>query len=332
GRSVRRNLPALSAVVNEPPPNPNAIDASALVAHAERIAANYQPDALVYPDKLIPLPILSLLPEREFASVLTVLTVVRVRPGTFILREREPGHSFYVLARGSVEVLAERAGEHVRLSTLSEGSIFGEMALLQTSLRTASVRALSDCDLLEFDCGALGAASQTVDHLSEALNGFARERLLSNVTATSALFRPLDPKQRVDLVRRFVGVEVKPNEPIIREGDPGAGLYVVLRGAVKVTRFGEPRPIAELGPSEVFGEIALLTNDPATATVSASDQGASLLFLSRDYFDRLLAAVPEVRSYFERLSEDRLMDMRLSISEVDADVSANGEIEVEVLL
>jgi signal-transduction protein with cAMP-binding, CBS, and nucleotidyltransferase domain len=188
---------------------------------------------------------------------------------------------------------------------------------------------VTDCDLLEFDCAALGAASATVGHLSDALTGFARERLLSNVTATSALFRPLDAKQRVDLVRRFVSVEAAPGQAIIREGDPGAGLYVVLRGAVAVSRFGEPRALAELGPSEVFGEISLLTHEPASATVAATNQGASLLFLSRDYFERLLAAVPELRGYFERLSEDRLLDLRLSSADVEV---AQDEVEVEVLL
>jgi CRP-like cAMP-binding protein len=328
GRSVRRALPPLTAQLRAAAEPNGPIDAPALIARAEQLSAHYEPGALVYPDKLIPLPLLSLLPEREFASVLDVLQVVRVRPDTFILQEGDPGRSFFVLARGTVEVISERSGQPVRLATLSEGSIFGEMALLSASPRTASVRALTDCDLLEFDCAALGTASETVAHLSDALSGFARERLLSNVTATSALFRPLDAKQRVDLVRRFVSVEMAPKQAVIREGDPGAGLYVVLRGEVSVTRFGDPQPVAQLGPSEVFGEIALLTHEPATATVSAGEQGASLLFLSRDYFERLLAAVPEVRSYFERLSEDRLLDMRLSLAEVDAD----GDEEVDVLL
>jgi CRP-like cAMP-binding protein len=338
GKSVRRALPALTAPVREPlPTTAAAADAAALCAHAERVSASYQGNALLYPDKLMPIPLLSLLPEQEFASVLDALRVVRVQAGTWILREGEPGRSFFVLARGTAQVLAERDGEQTRLAGLWEGSIFGEMALLSASPRTASVQTQTDCDLLEFDCDALGAASATLGHLSEALGGFARERLLSNVTATSALFRPLDTKQRVDLVRRFVSVEAAPDEPVIREGDPGAGLYVVLRGDVEVTRSerGQTQHLARLGPSEVFGEIALVTHEPASATVSAGNQGASLLFLSRDYFERLIAAVPELRSYFERLSEDRLLDLRLSDGEGDADgegAPIDGEIEVEVLL
>jgi hypothetical protein len=146
GRSVRRAMPPLHAALREPAPNAaTAIDPQLLAAQAERISASYQPDMQVYPEKLIPLPLLSLLPEPEFASVLDVLQVVRVRPDAMILREGEPGRSFFVLARGSVEVVADREGRAVRLATLSEGSIFGEMALLSSSprsdrLRSAGVR------------------------------------------------------------------------------------------------------------------------------------------------------------------------------------------------
>ena len=338
GKSTRRALPALTDPLPTPapltPPHSDP-ELAALYVHAERSAANYQAASQLYPEKLMPIPLLSLLPEREFAGVLHALRVVRMPPDTFILREGEPGRSFFVLARGTAEVLADRNGQQTRLATLWEGSIFGEMALLSSSPRAASVRTLSDCDLLEFDCDALGAASATLSHLSEALGGFARERLLSNVTATSALFKPLDAKQRVDLVRRFVGVDIQAADTIIREGDPGAGLYVVLRGEVIVSRNdgSQARVLAQLGPSEVFGEIALLTREPATATVSAGPQGASLLFLSRDYFERLVAAIPEVRTYFERLSEDRLLDLRLSMDSMDAvDLDDPAEVDVEILL
>jgi len=252
-----------------------------------------------------------------------------------IIREGDPGSSFYVLARGTADVRAQRDGREVQLAQLAEGSIFGEMALLSAAPRTASVLAHDDCDLLEFDCAALGDATSTLRDLGRTLESFARERLIHNVFATSALFRPLDPKQRVDLMARFVSVEVGDGDTLIREGDPGQGVYVVLRGEVAVTRSdgSDALELARLGPSEVFGEIALLTREPATATVRAVRAGTTLLFLSRDYFDRLLTAVPELRVYFERLSEDRLMDQRISRTAVDAydlDVLDVDAVDVEI--
>jgi CRP-like cAMP-binding protein len=308
GRGARRTLPALDDVVDENVFRNLPSEQAPLVRYAQQIAERYQTDAVFYPERLLPIPLLSLLPEREFAAALEVVSVVRVRPDTWLLQQGDTGSSFFVLARGNVEVTTDREGETVRLAQLSEGSIFGEMVLLSDAPRTASVRAVSDCDLLEFDQSSLNVASATLQHLGPALQGFARDRLLTNVTLTSPLFRPLDARQRVDLVRRFIGIEVSAGRPIIDEGDEGLGLYVVLRGAVDVTR-GELR-IAQLGPSELFGEISLLQRAPTTASVSASDQGASLLFLHRDYFERLVSAVPELRGYLEHLSASRLTDLR----------------------
>lgn len=328
GRSVRRALPSLSQLLPADfTPELRMPSGATLPEYAQRIASDYTTSELVYPERLMPVPLLSLFPMRDFETLLSVLRVVRTRPDSVILREGDPGTSFFVLARGSVNVRAKREGSDTQLAQLQEGSIFGEMALLSAAPRTASVLSHDDCDLLEFDCAELSHATSTLRNLSDTLEGFARERLIHNVFATSALFKPLDGKQRVDLMRRFVSLEAKHGDALIREGDPGQGVYVVLRGEVAVTRLedGAEVELARLGPSEVFGEISLLTNEPATATVRAAKPGTSLLFLSRDYFERLLSAVPELRAYFERLSEDRLMDQRISRSVIDA----YDEIELE---
>lgn len=317
GRSVRRALPSLSQAlpIDYTPELRRPADV-ALAPYAERIASDYTTSGLVYPERLMPVPLLSLLPTHEFETLLSVLKLVRVRPDSVILREGDPGTSFFVLARGTVDVRAHRGGSETQLAQLPQGSIFGEMALLSAAPRTASVLSHDDCDLLEFDCAALTHATTTLHSLGVTLESFARERLINNVFATSALFKPLDGKQRLDLMRRFVSLEVPPGETLIEEGAPGRGLYVVLRGEVAVSRreVADEVELARLGPSEMFGEISLLTHEPATATVRAARAGASVLFLSRDYFDRLLTAVPELRAYFERLSEDRLMDQRISRS------------------
>ncbi|HKU38201.1 MAG TPA: cyclic nucleotide-binding domain-containing protein [Polyangiales bacterium] len=328
GKSVRRALPSLSQTLPAGfTPAPAVADAAALPAYAEKIASDYTTSELVYPERLMPIPLLSLFATEEFGTLLSALRLVRARPETLILREGEPGTSFFVLARGNAEVRALRAGRETRLATLTEGAIFGEMALLTAAPRTASVLAYDDCDLLEFDCRELVHATSTLQSLGQTLESFARERLINNVFATSALFKPLDGKQRLDLMRRFVSVEAAPGDVLIREGDPGRGLFVVLRGEVEVTR--EDAELARLGPSEVFGEISLLTSEPATATVRAATPGTSVLFLSRDYFERLLQAVPELRAYFERLSEDRLIDQRISLSALEA-YEEPEEFEVEL--
>lgn len=327
GRGTRRTLPSLDELADDAVLARQPRERGALVQHAQHIAARYDRDCVFFPERLLPIPLLSLLPEQDFIQMLSVLRVLRVRPETWILNQGDRGRSFFVLARGTIEVSTEREGELVRLAQLSDGTIFGEMVLFSEAPRTASVRALSDCDLLEFDCERLETAKVTLSHLGQALAGFARERLLTNITLTSPLFRPLDARQRLDLVRRFVTLERAAGDVVIREGDEGLGLYVVLRGAVAVER--HDKEVARLGPSELFGEISLLRRAPTSASVRALDDGAELLFLHRDYFERLLGAFPELRAYFEGLSDARLTDLRSLAPESER--AASDEIEVELL-
>ncbi len=58
---------------------------------------------------------------------------------------------------------------------------------------------------------------------------------------------------------------------LVRQGDPGAGLFVIETGRVRVMRHeeGRARDLAVMGPGEVFGEMALLDEYPRSATVTA---------------------------------------------------------------
>jgi len=64
-----------------------------------------------------------------------------------------------------------------------------------------------------------------------------------------------------------------PGEAIIKEGDPGDGLYLILSGTAQIVR-GAPgdkaKPIASLGPFRSFGEISILIDQPRTASVVAT--------------------------------------------------------------
>ena len=95
-----------------------------------------------------------------------------------------------------------------------------------------------------------------------------------------------------------------------RRGDLGQ-----LTGEVEIVKrdvTGTDVPVATLKSGEVFGEIALLRGTPATATVTAARQ-STVLFLGRDYFERLVEAVPEIRQYFEQLTEDRLVETQIAL-------------------
>lgn len=77
------------------------------------------------------------------------------RDGEVIVRQGEPGNCMYVVQAGQVEVIREGAGREQRYGVISEGSFFGEMALFETEMRSATVRALGDARVLKIDKKAL---------------------------------------------------------------------------------------------------------------------------------------------------------------------------------
>ena len=73
------------------------------------------------------------------------------RPGEVIIRQGDTGDCMYVIQSGRVEVIREHEGAEIRLAVLREGDFFGEMALFETDVRSATVRPLGDVRVLTVD-------------------------------------------------------------------------------------------------------------------------------------------------------------------------------------
>lgn len=73
------------------------------------------------------------------------------RKGDPIVRQGEKGSHMYVLQRGRVEVVQETDGREIRLGVLSQGDVFGEMAIFEHEVRSATIRALEDSRVLTVD-------------------------------------------------------------------------------------------------------------------------------------------------------------------------------------
>jgi NADH dehydrogenase len=109
--------------------------------------------------------------------------------------------------------------------------------------------------------------------------------------------------------RRALGVRreyFEPGQVIFREGDRGDWLYVVTEGEVEVVREGAggATSLRRLGRGECFGEIALVSDRPRSATVRAVS-ASNVLAVDRDAFQALFATLPPLKSFFESLIATR---------------------------
>jgi CRP-like cAMP-binding protein len=332
GRGVRLSLgdqsaplPADLKLTATPPPREELVPIAAQIACTlDGIAA--------YPNVLPPVPLFSELPQDAFAALLAAMRLLRKRPGDAIVEQGDVGVSFYVLARGTVRVhRRDPAGRETELAKLHDGTVFGEMALVSAQPRSATVSAVTDCDVFEFDRDALLAASSGLGVLADALEKFTRDRIIQNLLGTSALFAPLDRQQRLDLVKRFAQSDVAAGGDIIQQGDAGQGLFVLASGEVEVWKdeSGHKIPLATLHAGDVFGEISLVQDSPTTATVTALTN-ASVLFLHRDIFQKLMTVVPAIRDYVENLSDERTMDTRISLTSFELPAAKAPEENVDI--
>jgi len=125
----------------------------------------------------------------------------------------------------------------------------------------------------------------------------------------SHLFKSLDEQGRKRLLDTATTVSFDTGQVVVREGDPGEALYIIKSGAVQVatTRDAQQVPLARLGRGACFGEVALLSGAPRTATVVAVEH-ATLLCFHRQAIEDLLNTYPKVRKLLESVVQGRARD------------------------
>jgi CRP-like cAMP-binding protein len=134
--------------------------------------------------------------------------------------------------------------------------------------------------------------------------GLAAQRAL----AATPLFAGLPREALEALVENLSLVRLERGEHLFREGDPGDALYVIVEGEVSVSNEGPPRvEMSRLGPGSFIGEVALMTDQPRTATVTSITM-AELLRIDRATLSRVLGSHGDMLRAVLRFVRDRLVD------------------------
>lgn len=97
-----------------------------------------------------------------------------------------------------------------------------------------------------------------------------------------SVFKNLNENEIRDIVSFLRLDRFAKGKIILKRGEPGKKLFIIIDGKVEVLGEGGVR-IATLGKGEIFGEMSLLSGDPVTATVKAV-ASAKVLYLNGAYF------------------------------------------------
>jgi CRP-like cAMP-binding protein len=98
-------------------------------------------------------------------------------------------------------------------------------------------------------------------------------------------------------------IDLREGKEMTRQGAPGREFFVLLEGSADVTK--DERKVNTLGPGDFFGEIALVSHEPRTATVTATSPVRALVITERS-FRRLLDDAPRVQHKVMEAMAERL--------------------------
>src|ERR1700733_10737921 len=126
------------------------------------------------------------LPPEEVEALLRCVCRRRLVADETLFRSGDPGDALYVVVRGKVEVLTETEAEPSRtthaIAELGEAQAFGEMALLSGGTRTATVRALTDTELLAIPKQDFDRLIAGDPQLAEAVERISHDRAIRNLS------------------------------------------------------------------------------------------------------------------------------------------------------
>jgi cAMP-dependent protein kinase regulator len=295
-----------AAAAPPPPPLPKPKTDDAQMVSDDDIIID-EVEEVPAPQALPTIPLFSDLPKNAFIQLMEQMKMRSVLPDEVIIKEGDVDDSMFIISSGRVKVTKTTdSGAEVVLASLSDGTFFGEMALLAESPRTASVIAQEETVLFEVSRQVLAEVVKNFPSVHGILMRFYRQRLLSNLMATSPIFKPLSVEQRKSLIEQFKSRELPANEKVMEEGTPGDGLYLLLTGQAEVSKRvdGKRTVLAHLKSGEIFGERSLLTNQPTSASIKTLKKSI-VLKLPKKIFTEIAQAHPQLMQHIAALSNER---------------------------
>lgn len=257
-----------------------------------------------------------------------------------LFRESDEGRDICIVRRGTVHITRRTPVGTQILTTLGFGSLFGEVSYLDGLDRSATAFGVGSGTLFRIPATALSAASAENPDLAVALLWSFWQTLSAKVRAANAqmseLFsvpdRPfrstetsargapveLSEEAKVNLLREqgLSAQELRllakysreehfdADAMIFAEGESGESLYIVVDGGVRISRMvpgmGE-ECLAILERGEVFGEMALIDDQPRSADARAHSNGATVFSISSALLEEVLSMDPDAAVQFLNL-------------------------------
>ena len=218
---------------------------------------------------------------------------VEVSKGEDIIVQGDMGDIFYLIEDGHVDVYIKKKDQNgdlvdTKVHTYSPGNSFGELAIMYNTPRAATCRAQTDCVLWTLDRVSFKAIIVSANmQKRELFQGFLKQ---------IPILESLTEMEIMTLADSLVEERYDDDQKVCCQGDSGDYFYIIKSGSAVCSQTdtnGEEKVVANLKVGDYFGEIALLTNKPRQATVTAHDN-LMVLSIDRATFSRVLGCMDKI--------------------------------------
>ncbi|CAD5124468.1 DgyrCDS12750 [Dimorphilus gyrociliatus] len=218
----------------------------------------------------------------QMQDVLDAMFEKRVDSGQRVIEQGDDGDNFYVIDHGTFDVLVTNEGQERKVHEFVEKGSFGEMALLYNMPRSATVVAKT--------VGSLWAMDRNSFRRIVLKSTYMKRKLYEELLDSVPMLKSLTEYERMSLADALVTKSYNDGDCIIKEGDQADGMYFIEDGKVKVLvdhKGKGPEEVARQSKGKYFGEMALVEQQPRSASVYALGK-VKCAFVDRDSFERLL--------------------------------------------
>ncbi|XP_017341494.1 cAMP-dependent protein kinase type II-beta regulatory subunit isoform X2 [Ictalurus punctatus] len=257
------------------------------------------------------------LDQEQISQVLDAMFEKKVSAGEHIIDQDDDGDNFYVIERGTFDILVKSEGTTRTVGSYDNRGSFGELALMYNTPRAATIVATSP--------GALWCLDRLTFRRIIVKNNAKKRKMYEAFIETLPLLTSLEVSERMKVVDVLSSKVFNDGEQIIAQGDLADCFYIVESGEVRITMKRnrlktdsehEEIDIATCTRGQYFGELALVTNKPRAASAYAVDN-VKCLVMDVQAFERLLGPCMDIMKRNIANYEEQLITLFGSQMEID---------------
>lgn len=233
--------------------------------------------------------------------------VVRsVQEGEFLCRQNQLDTRVFILVIGEMEVSQGEGESRSVLSKLHRGDLFGEISALFKTPRVSDVIATKPSVLLEIPGEVLEKIVTSRSELLDMVLDLYKQRVTDTAIRSVSAFRGLDEEIITKLVAESSLVSIPAGAMLVKEGESGDALYVIIHGMARVSHGVGAKHVnlALLRAGDYFGEWSLMTGAPRAASVSAITRLDAVRIDCKTFLD-FIQENPEIRDRLDMVAHNR---------------------------